>query len=57
MDYMNRGNLCMVIFGLCMLKIDRGQFMLFFELYMIIFCYIVFIWKILIVEIFVLSVF
>lgn len=31
--------------------------MLFFELYMIIFCYIVFIWKILIVEIFVLGVF
>ena len=38
-DHTNRGNLCMVIPGPRMLKIDRGQSMLPSEPYMTIFCH------------------
>jgi hypothetical protein len=38
-DHTNKGNLCMVIPGPCMLKIDRGQSMLPSEPYVTIFCH------------------
>jgi hypothetical protein len=38
-DHTNKGNLCMVIPGPRMLKIDRGQSMLPSEAYMTIFCH------------------